>query len=1039
MIKNLCTLCFICLFFSGWSQEASVKGNIIDNITKKPIIDAFVLIANTDIVQKTNILGEFFIEEGLPIETISIIVQKEGYATRKFEIEIIEGKRANIKDITLSLQIEDKPKKEKLVLTGTSLTGTATHKQTREAIPDARVSIVGSFMTTKTDADGMFVFNGDVPEGPIILKVAKDDYTTKKYDLTINYGKTAHVDGITLGNDLYDIQNQQINTFSKDQLFTGSETLTNNSGFYQSSNDVFLKTAANQFSSSFFKARGQDGTTGEVMINGVVNNSPLNGAVEWNSIGGLEEAMQDNYLSYGLSTSKYSLGDNLGVLNINTRASAHRAGGKVSYLSSNRGFSHGVNATYATGKMANGVSLAVSATKRSAFNEGYFDGTPYDSNSFLISAETRIDNNNTINFTGIFNSTSRGGRSANTNEVFNLKDGKYNSYWGLQSDEIRNSRKQNVSQPLLMLNHYLNLGTNIKLQTNIAYSFGSNSRSNLDFQGARINNSDIIINSPGTDPSPISGSSLPSFFFADEDNPDYEGATLARQEFQNNGQINWYNLFDTNISSGASTSIYALYEDVQKQSNLSVNTIADIKVNSFLNVNGSLSYTSYTANNFARIKNLLGGQGYLDVNTIEGTGDAIQSNLLNINHIAKTDDTFRYDYDLKRTEVKGFVQAIYKYEEFDASIGANVSQTNSTREGNYQNGASPNISLGKSKAYNFLDYNIKLGLGFKINAENKVSINALYGVKTPSLNNMFVNARESNNPRDFEDTATEIEISQAQEFIDVKQANNLSAEVNYKITTPQLKASFTAYYNQSTDGISNRSFIGNSFNENTSATIQEVLTGVDKRYMGIELGASYKILKTLSLKGAVAIGDFIYSKNPELQYIISENNVENLGEVSLENYHVSGTPSNAFSLGFEYRDEDDWWIEVMGNYFTNQYIDINPYFRSRDFFLDTDGAVFESFSSQDAMALLKQEKLDNYLTVNLFGGKYWKIKDNHIGFKAGINNILGQTHNVGGFETQGQIKYEALIEDSNRNLPLNGNRYWRGYGATYFANIYYRF
>ncbi|MEL0650817.1 carboxypeptidase regulatory-like domain-containing protein [Algibacter sp. TI.3.09] len=1050
MIRFFYTLCFFCVCFSGWSQLASLKGNTIENISKKPITDAFVIIENTPIIQKTNALGEFFIEEDLPLGKITVIIRKVGYITRRFEIEIFEGKVANVKDINLHIEKEEDkdPEDEKIILSGTSLTGVVTHKQTKKVIEGARINIVGSFMTTTTDEDGYFVFNGNVPEGPIIIKVAKDEYTPKMYDIFINSGKIAYVDGITLGNDLYDIQNQQINTFTEDQLYADNNTITNNAGFYQSSSDIFLKTAATQFSSAFYKVRGQDGANGEVMINGVVNNSPLNGDTEWNSIGGLEEAMQNNYLSFGLSSSKYSLGGTLGNLNIDTRASSQRKGGKVSYFSSNRRFSHGVNATYATGRNANGFSLAVSATKRTAFNEGYFDGTPYDSNSLLISAESRINSNNAINFTGIFNGTSRNGRSANTNEVFNLIDNKYNSNWGTVNDEIHNSSAQSISQPLLMLNHYLNLGPNTKVQTNVAYSFGTKARSRLDFNGASIDNTNNISDSFGEDPNPSRASALPSFFFADADNPDYEGATLAREAFQNNGQINWFDLFDTNINSNLSTSIYALYEDVEKHSNLSVNSIADFKINSLLNINASVGYENYNTNNFARIKNLLGGQGYLDVNTIEGSGDDIQSDLLNPNRIVSTDDDFRYNYDLNRVAFKGFLQADYKYDQFDAFIGANLKYSNNTRDGNYQNGKSPYMSLGKGEEYTFLDYNVKLGVGVEVNSENKFSIRALYGKNAPNLNNIFLNARESDNPRDFSTidfntlpsgTLTSEDISGLEEFIDIVQTTNLSAEIKYEYNSPLLQASATAYFNQNSDGISNRTFLGSSFNQNTSSTIQEVLTDVDKKYMGVELGLAYKLLKTLSLKSAVAIGDFRYAKNANLQYIISEGHVENLGEAALKNVHVSGTPSNVYSIGFEYKDEDNWWFEAMGNYFTGSYVDINPYFRSRDFFLDTDGAVFESFNTQDATALLKQEKLDNYLTINLFGGKYWEINNNHIGFKAGINNILGQKHELGGYETQGQIKYDALLEDSKREQPLYGNRYWKGYGATYFANIYYRF
>ncbi|MBU2949233.1 carboxypeptidase regulatory-like domain-containing protein [Tamlana agarivorans] len=1040
MTRFFYTLLFVSIFCSSWSQEASIKGNIINNTTKKPVVNALVLIENSTVNQKTNALGAFIIEENVPLGKITVVIEMLGYSSRKFDINILKGKQATIKNIKLYPKKKPKAKKEDLtLLTGTSLTGIIIHKQTRAVIPNARVSIVDAYMTTKTDENGRFVFNGQVPDGPVVLKVSKDDYTTKKYHVFISAGKITNIDGLTLGNDLYDIENQQINTFAEDQLYDGDQTLTNNAAFYQSSSTTFLRTASYQFSSAFFKARGQEYSEGDVLINGVTYNSPLNGSADWNGIGGLDEALQDNNLSYGLASSNYSLGGNLGGLNMNTRASAQRQGGKISYLSANRYYSHGVNVTYATGVSANGFSLAVSATKRSAFNEGYFDGTPYDSNALLISAETRLNSSNWINFTGFFNSTSRSGRSANTNEVFHLKNHKYNSYWGTLNEDITNSRKQKFSQPYLMLNHYLNVGARVKVQTNIAYNFGSKSRSQIDFQGASIDGANQITPSNGKNPDPTFYTKLPSFFLADENNPDYKGAVLAQQSFQQYGQIYWVELFQHNINSGLNTSTYTLFDDIVEHSNFNVNSIADIRITNLFSLNTAFGYSSYVTNQYAKMGNLLGGSGYLDVNTSDGTGDMIQSDLLNPYRVVQADETFKYHYALNRTAFNGFIQGQYKNEHFDAFLGADITHSNNYRVGKYQNGRSPYLSYGKGNTYTFLDYNFKGGFSLKLNTKHKISFRALYGNNAPMLNQMFLNAAESENPRDLQGITTISEINQAPELIEINQSTNLSSELNYTYSSPKFNAQIAGYFNIQSDGMSNRPFAGNTINNASSSTIQEVLTGIDKRYMGLEFGASYKIHKSLSIKTAVAMGDFIYTNNPNLQYIMSESEVVNLNEVFLQDYHVPNTPTQVFSLGFEYRDEDHWWFEVMGNYFADNYLDINPYFRTRDFFLDTNNTIFSNYNPEYAAILLKQKSLENYLTLNLFGGKYWEIKENHMGFKAGVNNALGQNHDIAGFETQGQLKYDTLLEDAKRQQPIYGNRFWKGYGATYFVNIYYRF
>ncbi|WP_281991289.1 carboxypeptidase regulatory-like domain-containing protein [Aquimarina aggregata] len=1044
MTRFFYSLLCISIFCSGWSQNASVKGNVIDSKTREPVADALVMIEGTETLQKTNVLGEFLLDENVPIDKIAITITKDGYKLRRFKVQIVENKAATIKDINLFLEkpgASKKGKKEKITFSGTALTGIITDRQSGEVISEARVSIVGTFKTTKTDSEGRFAFASNVPPGPRLIEVSKDGYGSKTYDVFIANGKVANIDGITLGNDIYDIENLQINTFSEDQLLAENEGIRNGSRFYQSSNDIFLKTAAYQFSSSFFNVRGQDASSGEVLINGVSYNNVFDGAPEWNTLGGLEEVTQNTMLNYGLTASKYAIGGTLGSLNINTRASQYRKGGKLSYFSSNRRFSHGVNATYATGMTEKGYAIAVSATKRTAFDEGYFDGTPYDSNSFFISAENKIDGSNTINFTAFFTPTERSGRSANTREVFGLKGNRYNSFWGLQSGEIRNARKQNVSQPLLMLSHYLNAGTNLKLSTNLAYSFGTKRRSRIDFQGANINNTGAIIPSPGINPDPTLISRLPSFFLLDADNPDFEGAFTARENFQNDGQIDWFNLFDTNRNSGLENAIYALYEDVQKQSNLTINTIANITVNQELTINGTLRYSRHTLNNFAEIKSLLGGQGYLDVNTAEGTGNSIQSDLQNINRIVREDDEFRYNYDLNKSTFQSFVQGVYKTEQFSGFLGVDVSYSKNQREGKFQNGASPNLSLGPGENYNFLDLGVKGGLTYKINPIQKVSLSGLYTSNAPELNTIFLNARESDNPRMLQGSIANNDLVIGSELIDINKANTIAIEGRYEFNNSFLKANVSAFYTTVSDASTNNLFEGNTINTTSSSSIQEVLTGIDTRSMGVEVGILYKILQTLSVKGAVAIGDYTYTNNPQLQYVISETNVVDLGETFLEGLNFSNGPSNVYSLGFEYRAPDQWWFDATANYFSNQYIAINPYFRTQDFFLDTDGIVFENFDTESAKSLLKQQQLDDYLMINLSGGKNWDINDNgtYIGFKLGINNILGENHDIRGYEPTGQLKYNTRLEDSQRERPIYGNRFWKGYGATYFANIYFRF
>ena len=154
---------------------------------------------------------------------------------------------------------------------------------------------------------------------------------------------------------------------------------------------------------------------------------------------------------------------------------------------------------------------------------------------------------------------------------------------------------------------------------------------------------------------------------------------------------------------------------------------------------------------------------------------------------------------------------------------------------------------------------------------------------------------------------------------------------------------------------------------------------------------------------------------------------------------MAGGPQKAYSIGFEYRDPDYWWIGATANFFDDTYIDISPLTRTKNFYLDSDGLPFNDYDEDLARELLKQEKFDSYMSVNLIGGKSWKIDDYYIGFFASINNLLDTEYKTGGFEQGRNANYRQLRDDQSNDTPVFGSRYWYGRGATYFMNVYFRF
>src|SRR5690606_29372124 len=530
-------------------------------------------------------------------------------------------------------------------------------------------------------------------------------------------------------------------TLTDDELDSDDSGLDNISGLLQSSQDVFQRTAAFEFSSSFFKVRGLDSENGSVLINGIEMNKLYDGRPQWSDWGGLNDVLRNQELTTGLQPSSYNFGGVLGTTNMIVRASQYREGGRVTYSSSNRSYTNRVMASYASGLLYGGWAFTFMAGRRWG-NEGFQDATLYDANSFFASVEKVINEKHSLNFTSIYTPNRRGKSSPNTQEVYDLKGIKYNEYWGWLDGEKKNSRIKEVEEPILMLNHYWDINSKTSLNTNVGYQFGKIGNSRLDYGG-------------GGNPSPAYYQNLPSYFLADTDGPDYAGAYLAEQEFINNGQIDWERILDANLTNnisvnGETPGAYTLYEDRSDDTQFTVNSIFNTEINENILVNAAVTYKNLKSENFGEIIDLLGSTvGYLNVDSFDG----IQYDYQNPNRIIGEGDKYRYNYNLFADVISGYAQAQFKYSKIDFYVAGSLTSTNYQREGLWQNEANIQTnsfgevvrdnSSGKGKKLSFTGIGAKAGFTYKLTGKHLFDVNAGYLTKAPSLRNTFTNARSN--------------------------------------------------------------------------------------------------------------------------------------------------------------------------------------------------------------------------------------------------------------------------------------------------------
>ena len=697
------------------------------------------------------------------------------------------------------------------------------------------VRVKNTNVTTKSDINGFFHLK-DLSNGSYVLEIKFNGFETQNFPIELS-GKTLDLGSIILYKDITEEQDISIITITDDELNNDASAADNISGLLHASKDIFLRTAAFEFSSSFFRIKGLDSGNGKVLINGIEMNKVYDGRAQWSNWGGLNDVLRNQEFSNGLSPSNFTFGGVLGSTNMDTRASQQRPGTRISYSSSNRSYEHRVMATHSTGISEKGWAMTFSASRRLG-NEGFNEGTSYNAYAVFASIEKKINENHSLNFTGIFTPNRRGKSSPNTQEVFDLKGIKYNEYWGNLNGKKRNSRIKEVVEPILMFSHYWNVSENVTLQTNGSYQFGKIGNSRLDFNG-------------GSNPSPSYYQILPSYFLRYND---LSGAYNAQENFVNNGQLNWDRIFDANTTNAsvALNNAYVLYEDRNDDKQFTINTIYNAEINNNISINGKLEYKGLRSKNFAEVLDLLGGVGYLDINNFADTEVQMQNDVLNPNRVVGVGDKFRYNFNLSSVLINAFAQVQFKYNKIDFYAAAKISKITNQREGLYQNGRFENSSFGKSEKLNFINYGIKTGATYKINGRNLIDANFAYLTQAPTIRNSFSNARENNNIVN-----------------DLQSEKVFSSDVSYIRRGPIITSRVTTYYTEIEDATEISFYFADGVGGDNTAFVQEILSGIEKKQLGLEFGLEAQVTPTIKLKGAASIGSFTYANNPDL-YLTSD-------------------------------------------------------------------------------------------------------------------------------------------------------------------------
>ena len=416
---------------------------------------------------------------------------------------------------------------------------------------------------------------------------------------------------------------------------------------------------------------------------------------------------------------------------------------------------------------------------------------------------------------------------------------------------------------------------------------------------------------------------------------------------------------------------------------------------------------------YKTIDDLLGGNQWIDIDAfadrdikeLATNGGFTQEDIANVrkNEIAEDYDTkvldngrrFGYDYRINMGNLKAWFQNEWNFNEVDLYYALAVNYSYMQRSTNMLNGrawyltkiadektatdswmyygkasydrvkaaeAAGTLTSGTTytgDAHHFLDPAFKLGAIYKINGRNRLKLNALAETKAPFARDAYISQRVHD--RVIGSIYTHDNAKSLKDFFAASE-KVASVDLTYEFNYPIIRGRITGFFTQSWDG----SELNGYYDDEARTFVNQAMTGIDKRYMGIEAAAAVKMGTYFTLTGAASIGDYRYTSDansitsaengmPMTQDLATKALVfETQDKVLLKGLKLSTGPQVNASLKLSFFHPKMWFADVTVNYHDWNYLSVAPSRRMQGLYTGTrtDGtAVNGWFGDENANAI----------------------------------------------------------------------------------------
>ena len=357
------------------------------------------------------------------------------------------------------------------------------------------------------------------------------------------------------------------------------------------------------------------------------------------------------------------------------------------------------------------------------------------------------------------------------------------------------------------------------------------------------------------------------------------------------------------------------------------------------------------------------------------------------------------------------------------------------RDGKMRNGLAKDNSYGKSGRADFVDGGLKFGSSLNMGRGNTLTFGIGYEHRAPQARNAFQAPEVNNN------------------FVnDLKNERVFSTELGYQYENAWLHLNLNGYYSR----LDNVTEWQNFFYDDVNSFSYVSLTGTNKEYYGLELGARIKVTSAFDVKLIGTISDAKIINNSKLAYMESIDGVmhgdmygdpedanSNYDRIYNKGMRDNGTPLTAASVGLSYH-QSGWFLDLNCNYYDRIYLSYSPCYRYLTTLKNRQKAGEETFDANGNPldSALKQTKGKGGFMVDASIGRSIYLKRGMLSINLSLTNVLNNRNiTTGGFE-QSRSDYSGVKSDNikARSYSFSKNPFkFYAYGTNGMLNVTYKF